>query len=175
MTLSIDLYKRTLAPLDPELQCQAWEIAVSKAEGKSPPARLVREAARHFQRQKEFNPHYVGEVCLVISADEPQLRGRKGCWAIVTEVHEFSCDLQLWNGLVELIKPEYLKSFDYGEFECERMQDLCERIKRLREKDELEESVYAFLGYLGKLKRPELTPLEEKLLAVLEAEYGIKN
>jgi hypothetical protein len=172
---STEYQVRPLAPLDPELQCQAWEIAVSKAEGKSPPARLVREAARHFQRQKEFNPHYVGEVCLVISADEPQLRGRKGCWAIVTEVHEFSCDLQLWNGLVELIKPEYLKSFDYGEFECERMQDLCERIKRLREKDELEESVYAFLGYLGKLKRPELTPLEEKLLAVLEAEYGIKN
>jgi hypothetical protein len=55
------------------------------------------------------------------------------------------------------------------------MQELCDRILRLREKDELEESVYAFLGFLGKLKRPELTLLEEKLLTVLEAEYGIKN
>jgi hypothetical protein len=112
---------------------------------------------------------------LVISADEPQLRGKKGCWAIVTEVHEFSCDLQLWNGLVELIKPEYLKSFEYNEDECERMQELCDRIKKLRERDELEESVYVFLSFLGKLKRPELTLLEEKLLAVLEAEYGILN
>jgi hypothetical protein len=76
---------------------------------------------------------------------------------------------------VELIKPEYLKSFNYGEVECEQMQELCDRILRLREKDELEESVYAFLGFLGKLKRPELTLLEEKLLTVLEAEYGIKN
>jgi hypothetical protein len=164
---------RPLAPLDPDQQCQAWNAAVSKANGSVPPARLVREAARKIIRQEEFNPHYVGEVVLIISADEPQLRGRKGCWAIVTEVHEFSCDLQLWNGLVELIKPEYLKSFDYGEVECERMQELCDRIKKLREKDELEESVYAFLGFLGKLKRPELTLLEEKLLAVLEAEYGI--
>jgi hypothetical protein len=105
----------------------------------------------------------------VISADEPQLRGRKGCWAIVTEVHEFSCDLQLWNGLVELIKPEYLKSFEYSEVECERMRELCDRIKKLREKDSLEESVYAFLGFLGQLKRPALTSLEEKLLALLES------
>jgi hypothetical protein len=52
---STEYQVRPLAPLDPELQCQAWEQAVSKAEGKSPPARLVREAARHFQRQKEFN------------------------------------------------------------------------------------------------------------------------
>jgi hypothetical protein len=166
---------RPLAPLDPLQQCQAWTAAVEKANGSVPPARLVREAARKIINQKEFNPHYVGEVCLVISADEPQLRGRKGCWAIVTEVHEYSCDLQLWNGLVELIKPEFLKSFEYSEDECEQMQELCVRIKRLRERDELEESVYAFLGFLGKLKRPELTPLEEKLLAVLEAEYGIKN
>lgn len=166
---------RPLAPLNPSLQCQAWNAAVERANGSVPPARLVREAARRIISQKEFNPHYIGEVVQVISADVPQLRGRKGCWAIVTEVHEFSCDLQLWNGLVELIKPEYLKTFEYDEVECERMQELCERIKRLRERDSLEESVYAFLGFLGKLKRPELTPLEEKLLSVLESEYGISD
>jgi hypothetical protein len=166
---------RPLAPLEPLQQCQAWNAAVERAKGSVPPARLVREAARKILSQKESNPHYVGEVCLVISADEPQLRGRKGCWAIVTEVHEFSCDLQLWNGLVELIKPEYLRSFEYSEDECEQMQQLCDRIKRLRERDKLEELAYTFLGFLGKLKRPELTPLEEKLLAVLEAEYGISD
>ena len=53
------------------------------------------------------------------------------------------------------------------------MQELGDRIKRLRERDSLEESAYSFLGFLGKLKRPELTPLEEKLLSVLESEYGI--
>ena len=140
-----------------------------------PPARLVRETARKILSQKEFNPHYVGEVVLIISADVPQLRGRKGCWAIVTAVHEFSCDLQLWNGLVELIKPEYLKSFEYSEDECERMQELGDRIKKLREKDSLEETAYSFLSRLGKLKHPELTPLEEKLLSVLESEYGITD
>ncbi len=29
-------------------------------------------------------PYRVGEVCLVIASDEPQLRGRGGCWAIVS-------------------------------------------------------------------------------------------
>jgi hypothetical protein len=37
----------------------------------------------------------------------------------------------------------------------------------------LEESVQKFLEMLGKLARPYLTVVEEKLLSVLEFEYGI--
>lgn len=77
--------------------------------------------------------------------------------------------------MAELIKPEYLKSFEYGEVECEQMQELCDRIKKLRERDSLEELAYMFLGLMGKLKRPYLTGLEEKLLLVLESEYGIAD
>jgi hypothetical protein len=43
---------RPLAPLDPSQQCQAWNAAVSKANGSVPPARLVREAARKIINQK---------------------------------------------------------------------------------------------------------------------------
>lgn len=164
---------RPLALLDPMQQCQAWEQAVLKADGNSPPARLVKEAVKNILPQKQINLHCVGEVCLVISSEQPQLRGRKGCWAIVTNVYESSCDLQLWNGLAKLVQLEYLKSFKYSEAECAQMQRLSERIKRLREKDKIEEIAYEFLGVLGKLKSPQLSPLEEKMLVLLELEYTI--
>lgn len=48
----------------------------------------------------------------------------------------------------------------------------AERIKRLREKDDLEDTAYAFLGLLGKLKRPHLIDLEEEMLSVFKRTYG---
>ncbi len=120
-------------------------------------------------------PYKVGEVCQVIASDEPQLRGRGGCWAIVTKVHEYSCDLQLWNGTAELIKPEHLKSMKYTPEEQQQMQSLCHRIIRLRAGGDLEPAAHSILSDLGRKKQPYLTPIEEKLLSVLESEYGLKT
>ncbi len=120
-------------------------------------------------------PYQVGEVCLVIASDEPQLRGRGGCWAIVTKVHEHSCDLQLWNGTAELIKPEYLKSMEYTPEQQQQMQSLCHRIIRLRACGDLEPAAHSILSDLGRKKKPSLTLIEEKLLSVLESEYGLKT
>jgi hypothetical protein len=39
--------------------------------------------------------------------------------------------------------------------------------------DALEETVKSLLQSLGKLNRPYLTAVEEKLLSVIEEEYGI--
>ncbi|MBD2526422.1 hypothetical protein [Nostoc sp. FACHB-133] len=47
------------------------------------------------------------------------------------------------------------------------------RISRLRENENLENAPSAVLKHLGKLKRPYLTAVEEKLLSVIEREYGI--
>ncbi len=120
-------------------------------------------------------PYKVGEVCQVIASDEPQLRGRSGCWAIVTKVHEYSCDLQLWNGTAELIKPEHLKSMKYTPEEQQQMQSLCHRLIRLRACGNLEPAAHSILSDLGRKKQPYLTPIEEKLLSVLESEYGLKT
>ncbi len=120
-------------------------------------------------------PYKVGEVCLVIASDEPQLRGRGGCWAIVTKVHEHSCNLQLWNGTAELIKSEYLRSMKYTPEQQQQMQSLCHRLIRLRACGDLEPAAHSILSDLGRKKQPSLTPIEEKLLGVLESEYGLKS
>ena len=126
---------------------------------------------RHKAKSAHF--HVCGEVCLILGAEEPKLRGKKGCWGIVTNIHEYSCDLKLWNETVDLIRPEYFQSLQYSEEECEQREFLCERIRQLLDTGDLEESAYSILAKLGTIQRPYLTTLEEKLLALLEKEYGI--
>ena len=83
------------------------------------------------------------------------------------------CDLQFWNGIVTLIPVEYLKELGYTESECLKVGKLCDRLKRLSERHDLEETAYGFLRLLGKLSRPFLSPLEEKMLTMLENDYGL--
>jgi hypothetical protein len=64
---------------------------------------------------------------------------------------------------------QHLKSYDYLPAECQQMQVICNRINRVYSSG-LEESVQKFLEMLGKLNRPYLTAVEEKLLSVIEKE-----
>lgn len=52
---------------------------------------------------------------------------------------------------------------------------ICDRISRLRESKNLEEAPSAMLKYLGELKRPYLKEVEEKLLGLIEREYGVNE
>ncbi|MEH1899451.1 MAG: hypothetical protein V7K94_29965 [Nostoc sp.] len=97
-----------------------------------------------------------------------RLRGKGGCWGIVSHVGEFSCTVKTWNGEYT-VGLQHLKSYDYLSAECEQMQVICDRISRVYS-GALEESVQKFLEMLGKLNRAYLTTLEEKLLSVLELE-----
>jgi phosphoribosyl-ATP pyrophosphohydrolase len=167
---------RPLTNLTPDVQRAAWTEAVKEAEGKVPTAKQVKTAINRII-EKPFTgvPFHVGEVCRVESKDEPSLRGRNGCWAIVTEVYDFSCDIELWNGSVQLVKPEFLKSLDYDQFQQEAIRQLCQRIKALREQMISEEASSLFLSYLGKIRRSELTEIEEQFLLVLEAQCELRS
>ena len=171
---SAEYQVRPLTSLPKEQQKLAWEEAVSEAGGKVPPHRIVKGVVKRW-RHKVKSPHFhvCGEVCLILGGDEPKLRGKKGCWGIVTQIREYSCALKLWNETVDLIRPEYFKSLQYSEEECMQVEVLWERIRKLLDTGDLEESARSILAKLGKIKRPYLTSLEEKLLALLEKEYGI--
>ncbi|MFN6461960.1 MAG: hypothetical protein RMZ41_008940 [Nostoc sp. DedVER02] len=53
------------------------------------------------------------------------------------------------------------------------MQQISDRISKLRENESLEEAARAVLKHLRELKRPYSPAVEEKLLSVIEKEYGI--
>ncbi len=158
---------RPLTKLEPEQQREAWAKAVETSGGKVPSGRIVKDIVQRIQeRTRVPNPYRVGEVCQLIAKDDPELRGKGGCWCIVSEVHEFSCTVTTWEGEIT-VRLENLKSKDYSEKDCQSMKFLCERLHRLYS-DDLEEAARCNLAFFGKLERPYLTALEEKLLEVLE-------
>lgn len=110
-------------------------------------------------------------MCQILAKDNPELRGKGGCWAIVSQVNDFSCTVKLWDGECT-VGVQHLKSFNYLPDECQQIQEICDRISRLRERENLEEAARAVLKHLGELKRPYLTTVEEKLLSLIEQEYG---
>ncbi|MBN3907336.1 MAG: hypothetical protein HWQ35_12460 [Nostoc sp. NMS1] len=83
----------------------------------------------------------------------------------------------MWDGEYA-VGLQHLKSFNYLPAECEQMQVICDACGGLRLRisrvysDSLEETVKSLLQSLGKLNRSYLTAVEEKLLTLLESEYG---
>jgi len=125
------------------------------------------------------NTYQIGEVCQILVKDNPELRGKGGCWGIVNHVGEFSCTVKTWDGEYT-VGLQHLKSFNYLPQECQQMQVICDtcgglrlRISRLRGNENLEDAPSAVLKHLGEVKRPYLTVVEEKLLSLIEKEYGI--
>jgi hypothetical protein len=112
----------------------------------------------------------VGEVCQIMAKDNPELRGKSGCWCIVSEVYEFSCLVNTWNNEY-LLRPEYLKSLGYSQDECKQMENLGVRMTLLHQTGNLDEAALWILNGIAKLKTPYLTLLEEKLLTLLESFY----
>ncbi|WP_242063012.1 hypothetical protein [Nostoc sp. FACHB-145] len=162
---------RPLTKLETEQQKEVWQAAVEKAGGKVPTGRIFKDVVQKIMERTQVpNTYQIGEVCQILAKDNPELRGKGGCWAIVTAVNDFSCTVKTWNGELT-VGVQHLKSFNYLPQECEQMQEICDHITQIYS-DSLEETVKNLLQSLGKLNRPYLTGVEEKLLTVLEAEYG---
>ncbi|MEJ6487753.1 hypothetical protein N0Y54_42045 [Nostoc punctiforme UO1] len=162
---------RPLAKLEPQQQVKVWQRAVHEAGGKVPSARIVTDVVqRIMERTKVPNSYQIGEVCQILVKDNPELRGKGGCWAIVSAVNDFSCSVRMWDGEYT-VGLQHFKYYDYLPAECEQMQVICDRINRVYSSG-LEETVKTLLQSLGKLNRPYLTTVEEKLLTLLESEYG---
>lgn len=163
---------RPMSQLNAEEQVLAWETAVEEAGGKVPTGKIVKDVVQRI-KDKERPPITlrVGEVCFLIAKDNPELRGKSGCWCIVSEVYEFSCSVATWDNEY-ILRPEHLQSLEYSQDECKQMENLGVRMSELHQTGNLDEAALWILNGLAKLKTPYLTILEEKLLALLELEYG---
>ena len=160
---------RPLTKLEPDEQVEAWHKAVSEAGGKVPPARIVKDVVQRIRERHPLpNPWRVGDVCAIVVKENLELRGYGGCWAIVAEVHQFSCTVQMWDGEHQ-VRLENLKELAYTSQQQQEVRKLCERLSRI-ELEGLEKPVKSFLAELGKLDRPWLTALEETILQAIEKE-----
>jgi hypothetical protein len=163
---------RPLTQLEPNQQCQVWQQAVAEAGGKVPSGPVVKDIVQRIQERTPVpNPYRLGEICQIIVKDNPDLPGKGGCWCIVTQIGDYSYTVTAWDGVYTL-KLEHLKSLDCSDMDCEQMNSICDRLNKLRNSGKLEEAATSLLQHIGQVKRPYLTPLEEKLLSVLEQEYS---
>jgi hypothetical protein len=164
---------RPMTKLEPKEQQEVWLRAVELAGGKVPTGRIVKDVVqRIMERTQVPNTYQISEVCQILVKDNPELRGKGGCWAIVSAVNEFSCSVRMWDGEYA-VGLQHLKSFNYLPQDCQQVQEISDRLARIYS-DSLEETVKNLLQSLGKLNRPYLTAVEEKLLSVLESEYAEK-
>jgi hypothetical protein len=136
---------RPMTKLEPQEQQEVWLRAVEVAGGKVPTGRIVKDVVQTIMERTQVpNTYQIGEVCLLIAKDNPDLRGKGGCWGIVNHVGEFSCTVTMWDGEYT-IRIDHLKPLNYLELECQEMQLICDRIRRLRENENLEDAPSAML------------------------------
>ncbi len=89
---------------------------------------MVKDVVQRIRERHPLpNPYRVGDVCSILVKENPDLRGRGGCWALVTEVHQFSCTVQMWNGECQ-VRIENLKELPYSPAQREEVKKLCERL-----------------------------------------------
>ncbi|NQZ65428.1 MAG: hypothetical protein HRT59_26155 [Crocosphaera sp.] len=158
---------RPLASLNPSQQVEVWTKAVELVNGQVPPARVVKNIVDQIRERSPVpNPWRKGEVCMILVKDNPDLRGKGGCWCVITEVHNFSCTVSLWDGDYQ-VKPENLKELPYSNEQQEEVRKLCARLSKIYS-PEMEDTAKAVLASLGRIDRPWLTDIEESLLALLE-------
>ena len=166
---------RPLSELNTDEQPIAWEAAVEQAGGKVPTGRIVKDVVK---RMKDNNPKpipfQVGEICQIMTKDNPELRGKGGCWCIIKDIYKLSCQVNTWDNKY-ILRSENLKSLGYSPEECKQMENINIRMTMLHETGNLDEAALWVLNGLAKLKTPHLTDLEEKLLGLLESEYETKK
>jgi hypothetical protein len=84
---------RPLAKLEPQQQQEVWQQAVEQAGGKVPSGRIVKDVVqRIMERTQVPNTYQIGEVCQILVKDNPELRGKGGCWGIVSQVNDWTLD-----------------------------------------------------------------------------------
>jgi hypothetical protein len=68
---------RPLVPLIAEEQFNCWQEAVDIAGGKAPSGRIVKDIVERIRERNPVPiPYIVGEVCIIIVKDNPELRGK---------------------------------------------------------------------------------------------------
>jgi hypothetical protein len=77
-----------------------------------------------------------------------------------------------WDGEYT-VRVDHLKPLNYSDSDCQQMQKICDRIRKLLNHGKLEASAQAVLKCLGELKRPYLTAFEEELLSFIEEKSSL--
>ena len=152
------------------------ESAIALAEDKVPSNSIVTEAVNLYlaKDDTQLNPFVEGEICQIIVRGNNKLKGLRGSWCIIEEVNDSNCIVNTWNSQLS-VPINNLESKEFNEEQYQAVEDIGVRMTNLHQTGKLDKAALWVLNGLAKLDKPDLTPLEEKLLQVLEEEYGLSK
>lgn len=147
--------------------------AVKAAGDKVPSGRQVKDIVdRIRERTKVPNPYREGDICILIPKDNPELRGKSGCWGAITHVGEYSCTIETWEAEY-IVKIEHLLALELSDDNCKYMRELLGRMRRLYKLPTRDTMVDNLLIFFGKQSQPYLTEIQEDVFTMIERKYGI--
>ena len=155
---------------DPKLQKQAWErVIASCVEGKIT-ARAIERVVKQMQSTHKTK-HYLniptkGTVIRIVG-NNPDLKALSGCWGIVTQAHQYSCNAETCLGMAETIHPQYLMVLK--EIEYDSAVIILNRVKKIsHENDRINYTVRNLLQEIATLPIPKLNEWQELYLSATE-------
>lgn len=164
---------RPLTKLKPEQQRECWRQAVSSAGDKVPTGRQVKDIVDRIRERTQVpNPYREGDICILIPKNNPELRGKSGCWGAITHVGDYSCTIETWESKY-VVKIEHLLLLELSDDKRVFMRQLLGRMRCLHQLPECDGAVNSLLTYFGKQSQPYLTSVQEDILTVIERKYGI--
>ncbi|RUT03208.1 hypothetical protein DSM106972_055160 [Dulcicalothrix desertica PCC 7102] len=159
---------RPLVALEPDEQRNCWKLAVEKVGGKVPSGRVVKDIVDKIRERTEVkNPYRKGEICVLLPKNNPDLKGKGGCWGAITHVGDYSCTIETWDGEYT-VKIQHLLSLNLYDDGCKFMQDLVLRLRRLHASPNRDSATDSLLAFFGKEHKTYLTDAQEELLTILE-------
>lgn len=164
---------RPLTKLEPVEQVVAWQQAVEETGGKIPTGRTVKGIVERLKEKPLVHATdfcSTGDVFTLIRLEGAE-RKYNGYWAIASHVNDFTLVVDVHDTAIT-VKPENLNSIDEPDVR-RQLPQILKRIRRLRECALLDRCAYTVLESLG--RQTYLTLLEEKILKLMEQEYGIND
>ncbi|MBD2309556.1 hypothetical protein H6G17_29385 [Chroococcidiopsis sp. FACHB-1243] len=165
---------RDLLKLEPDEQCQVWHQALVASNGKVPSGRIVKGIVEQLKEKPlVFAKDYcqVGDVFTLVRLEGKEKK-YNGCSCVAVEPRDFTIMVDVHDTTLT-VKPENLNKIDSPEVH-RQLPQILQRIRRVREFPGFRDrAAYAMLEHLG--KQTYLTPLEDKLLQVIEREYGVEG
>jgi hypothetical protein len=162
------------AGIEPEAQVSAWVQSVDEAGGRVPSGRIVKGIVEQLKEKTLFLAKdfcQVGDVFTLVRLEGKE-RKYNGCWGIATELKDFTVLVDVHDASLT-VKPENLNRIDSPEAH-RQLPQILQRIRRVREVPGFRDRVaYTVLEHLG--RQTYLTPLEDKVLRLIEQECGVED
>ncbi len=161
---------RELIGLEPDEQRHIWQQAVSKAGGKVPSSRVVKEIVERLKERDTTPPQIPfrkGDVVLIRGLGNPELKKYDGQWALALAINEYSITIGLDAKDIP-VKPQFLEPVEPKYWAD--IKAVNERITRLKQY-EIDPMESAGLEVLR--RRTCFTPKQITLLERMENDYGV--